>query len=374
MTGRFNHKRTVFWRPAHYLWLVIVITLAGAQRILAAYPQIAENIFARRIFRWISTPIGAAVSWLPFSLTEWVVVIGIPLAVLLLVIWLIRLIRLRDKGHKALILYRTVAWLSTTAFVLFMFLHGFNYARQPVAETFNLPVKARSVDMLSEMTIDLIKQANELRVQCEEDESGNFRLRYGIEGTLKSIWNAYDRASEDYPLLAGMPVRPKSVYLSQAWSYTGIAGMYMPLWVESNINVAVPEHDIPGTALHEIAHVRGFAREDEAGFLAFLTGQYSDNPDIVYSSTLDAAVRSLNALAGADAERYQTAAGLLSDAVRRDLSATNAFWKQFEGPIRETSTKVNNAYLQANLQTDGVRSYGRMLDLVLAWYDKEQSE
>ncbi len=63
------------------------------------------------------------------------------------------------------------------------------------------------------------------------------------------------------------------------------------------------------------------------------------------------------------------AAANLDEAVWRDFAAANAYWQQFEGPIRETSVQINHAYLQANLQHDGVKSYGRMLDLVLAWYE-----
>jgi 3-mercaptopyruvate sulfurtransferase SseA len=51
------------------------------------------------------------------------------------------------------------------------------------------------------------------------------------------------------------------------------------------------------------------------------------------------------------------------------LAAGAAYWKRFEGPVEQASTQINNAYLQANLQKDGVRSYGRMLDLVLAWHE-----
>ena len=39
----------------------------------------------------------------------------------------------------------------------------------------------------------------------------------------------------------------------------------------------------------------------------------------------------------------------------------------------EIHNKVNDAYLKANNQTDGVQSYGRMVDLLIAEYEKEKS-
>ncbi len=357
-----------FWRrPANTAWLAVVALLIAGQRLLAAYPAWTERVMSRHVFIWLAHPLATAASKLPVSLTELVVVLG-PLCLLLALVACLIRHRGRSKKQAAGSAYRWLAWLATASLALFMLLHGVNYARLPLADTFGLSVQKRSVDDLAALTSDLLDEANRLRAGCLEDEAGLFRLRLGLDQTLKTISASTRSAADDHPLLAGPDVRPKGVYLSRAWSHTGIAGLYMPLWVEANVNVAMPEHDIPDTALHEIAHTRGFAREDEANFLAFLAGRYSDNPDVVYSTTLGALVRSLNAMAQADRQRYETLAAGLSDGVRRDLAETARYWRQFEGPVRETATRVNHAYLQANLQTEGVRSYGQVLDLLLAWH------
>lgn len=363
--------KQILRQPSWYLWLVPLFAAFLAQRILVAYPGLVETIHARALFRWLSIPISRVTSLIPFSLTEAAVVLGIPLAVTLLIIWIVRLVKRPGKAVRIARLARTAAWTLSVAYLMFMLLHGLNYARLPVGQSFDLPVRERTAAELRETAAWLVDQTNRVRSLSEEDENGVFVLSPGIGATLKTAAAAYAAAADDYPLLAGPPIRPKGVFLSHYWSYTGITGVYMPFFVESNVNIDVPEHTIPETALHEIAHTRGFAREDEAGFLAFLTGIYSDNPDFAYSVLLGAALRSLNALGGIDAEGYQAVAAQLSDAVWRDLHAAGAYWKQFEGPVQEASTKVNDAYLQANLQEDGVRSYGRMVDLVLAWYEQQ---
>ena len=38
------------------------------------------------------------------------------------------------------------------------------------------------------------------------------------------------------------------------------------------------------------------------------------------------------------------------------------------------SNKINDTYLKANAQSDGVKSYGRMVDLLLAKYRKDQEK
>ena len=58
----------------------------------------------------------------------------------------------------------------------------------------------------------------------------------------------------------------------------------------------------------------------------------------------------------------------LDEKARNDLEENNVFWNRFEGKTAEVSTKVNDTYLKAHSQTDGVLSYGRMVDLMLADY------
>jgi hypothetical protein len=184
---------------------------------------------------------------------------------------------------------------------------------------------------------------------------------------------AYDAAEVDWPALRGHSIRPKGVLLSHYWSYTGITGVYNPFLVEANVNIDQPAYSLPDTIAHEVAHTRGFAREDEANFVAFLTGMYSQNSDYRYSVMLDTWIRITNRLYTADKEAYEQVASGLTDAMRRDLTAGSLYWKQFEGPVQEVSDQANNLYLQANMQSDGVASYGRMIDLVLAWFEVKQS-
>lgn len=356
--------------PSWYLWPVPGLVAFVAQRLLVDRPALVENVHTRRLFRCLSVPIGRLSSMVPFSITEWLLLIGVPLLLAGFIVWLVSLIRKRERrAARTGRLLKRLAWIISSLYLVFMLLHGLNYARQPAAVIFDLPVRERSAAELEAATNFLTLAASQLRADCSEDDQGVFVLDRGIDETLRTLSAAYDAAADRYPVLAGPPIRPKGVMLSHAWSYTGISGMYFPFLVEANVNIDMPHYQIPFTALHEIAHTRGFAREDEANFVAFLTGIADQRADIAYSAVVDAAGRALGALHDADQEAWERMAANLSEAVWRDFAAANAYWKQFEGPIRETSVQINHAYLQANLQQDGVKSYGRMLDLVLAWYD-----
>ena len=49
----------------------------------------------------------------------------------------------------------------------------------------------------------------------------------------------------------------------------------------------------------------------------------------------------------------------LPEQAKRDYRVSNRYWKQFETKVAEVSTSLNDHYLKANAQSDGVQSYGR---------------
>ena len=59
---------------------------------------------------------------------------------------------------------------------------------------------------------------------------------------------------------------------------------------------------------------------------------------------------------------------LLEPGIVKDLAENTAFWNRFDGKVAEAADRVNDAYLKINDQQDGVKSYGRVVDLMLAHY------
>ena len=72
-----------------------------------------------------------------------------------------------------------------------------------------------------------------------------------------------------------------------------------------------------------------------------------------------------NALYTADPARAAESYRLLCAEAQADLADNNAYWKQWEGPVRETGEKVYTTFLQGYGQTLGMRSYGACVDLLV---------
>ena len=93
-----------------------------------------------------------------------------------------------------------------------------------------------------------------------------------------------------------------------------------------------------------------------------------------YSGTLLALIYAGNALSEADPAAYAAVWAMYSPAVVADLRAYNAAWESYDGEAAEVHEQLNDAYLKANGQTEGVRSYGRMVDLLIAQMLQEEGE
>ena len=175
------------------------------------------------------------------------------------------------------------------------------------------------------------------------------------------------KLAEQYPVLdRPLYSPPKPVLASELMSCANIGGMFFPFTMESNINVDNPFFVVPWTMAHELAHQCGFMREDEANFIAYLACKESDDALMRYSGYLLAYDNAVSALRKVDPEAASAIGSGLSAAVRRDLAQRAEHWAQYEGPVQDVSNAANDTYLKANNQADGMRSYGRMVDLLLA--------
>ncbi len=351
----------------------VALVLAASLIILraAAFKNAAvADCYAEKIFSPLASFWSRLTSLVPVSLTECAAVFGTLAAVFLLIRGIARLvIRPAWRWQRAL---RAVLVISTAAlFMLSLFIafHGINYARSPLAETLGITVKERAAGELEQAVRQLAAAACEAREGLPEDENGVLRIDR-LSLLWKSSSEGWEKAGEKIPALRS-PIRPvpKGVILSHYWSYTHIVGLYMPLLAEVNVNIDQPAFAIPATAAHELAHARGFAREDDSTLAAYISCFCHPDPVWRYSGLISAWKLLSNRLYAEDRDRWSAAYADLSSAVRRDLGAERAYWKEFETPVASISTTVNDAYLKANQVKSGVKSYGQAADILLAYME-----
>ena len=357
-----KHKRP--WR--RITAAVILLLVSAVLMILSArVPDFAEW-YSEHIYPLAVNSIGRVSGTVPFSVSE----IGIYILLILFVATLIRMIArmASGKGSKAGLF---VSWISGVLLAagILAFLYtvccGINYHRRSFSEEEGIITYQYSADELKDICIWLTEEINSRADQVTRDED---RLLVLESSERDGAVEAMHRLSEEFPTLKGYYPQPKELLISEILSYQGLTGIYLPFTVEANYNGDMPAYDKPFTVCHELSHLRGFMEEQEANFIAFLACIGSERADFQYSGYLSGWVYCMNALYRADYESWQEVRGMLDEAAEPDLTANNEFWDRYEGTISETAERINDTYLKANGQADGVQSYNRMVDLIVAYF------
>ena len=350
------------------LFLILLLPLGILlTQVSRSFPNITEEFYSSFFYEIIANILSAITGSLPFSLAELML-----LSFVVFVLWYIlkTILDLYKSKNKKLKILKNFLLniLAAGGLIYFSFqlLWGFNYQRLTLDKIFQLPVRKSSSNELYELCQRLIKTSNILRERIDEDQFGVMELPYDRNHILKTAQLGYDKASLQYAKLKGNYGTPKGLLLSTPMCYTGITGFYFPFTNEANVNMAEPVSFLPFTTAHEMAHQRGFAKEDEANFIAYIA--CINHPDInfKYSGTLSALSYSLNALGRSDNDAYKILFSTCSNGVINDLRYNQEFWKKYSGPIEKVQDKINDTYLKSQSQKSGTKSYGAMVDLLLA--------
>lgn len=350
------------------IWLLPGILFYAFFRLSFLWPGFTESVYSRGIFRVLNQGLSIITGWMPFSFGE-ILLYAFALFVIIHIIVMIVHAVLAKKAWWYVLLRRAIALLGVASFIyaLFVGLWGFNYARLPLGESLGLDTSPATVQELYATCEALISQANALRAAVPQDASGVFSPAETKEAIMKNVSAYYNRAASlsGYGWLSGSFGRTKPVLYSIGLSYSHINGIYFPFTGEANVNADIPMLFFASSCNHEAAHQRGFAREDEANFLSYYVCSYSDDASVRYSGTILALVHAMNQLYDADSDKYFELRKTYSEGVSRDLADNTAYWQRFETPVGEAVQEVNNTFLKANMQEDGVKSYGRMVDLLI---------
>lgn len=316
--------------------------------------------YARWVYPVLVHILGRVFGWFPFSVAEF----GLYGLMLLCIVY-----GVRHRREPVRLLSRT---LNLCGILLFLYTCncGINYYAAPFSGYAGLKTETYTKEELAELCEYLVEKVNETATSETSYRSGG-SSRSGLES--RRDWRTeavrvMGAVGETYPVLGGFYPKPKEVTVSWILSVQQLCGIYSPFTVEANFNGSMPDYNIPHTLCHELSHLKGFMREDEANFIGYLACLASDKQMFRYSGYLTGWVYAGNALARADWEAYRALYEQLCGQAKEDLAENNAFWDRYEGKVAEVSNQMNDVYLKANRQEDGVKSYGRMVDLMLEDY------
>lgn len=356
-------------RAAPWIASLLLPSAYGISRLAGLNPGAVERLYAGRIF----PPLSRLISWparlLPWSLGELILILVLA-GLALSLAGLLRALVAGTPGLMMMLLRRVggLAALAGLLYASFVALWGLNYQRPPIAATLSWPSETPTADELQGLCEELALEANQLREELPSDGRGVLRVDWRM---------VLDRRNDGYEQLHGalapvlpaalhLPSRPKIAIFSSLMSRSLTYGMYIPWTGEALLNGSTPPPALAFSVCHEMAHQHGVAREDEANFIGYLACQRHPDPLFRYSGARAALGEALAQLRAARPDGWKAIRASLGPGVLADEAAESAWLHEHQGRFSQVQGRVYDGYLKSQGQLDGTRSYGRVVDLLIA--------
>ena len=353
-----------------------LVVLLTALALCAFFETVRRDPYAIEFYLPYKTMMDIkAIIFMPFhsvyiSFAELILYAAVMFVVFSLAYFVVCFIRTRKKGRFTLNFIVIMLALVLCVRVFFLVFCGVDYNRESVAQKMALDVRPQSVQVLYDTTVYVQGMLNEAAGKVERDEDGLFSPSRTIDEMLISAQDVFDRYVLGTSVVSGAFSPPKAVQSSEIMNRLMISGFYFPYTGEANVNVAEGYLYLPYTACHEKAHQCGVMREDEASFVSYLACMKSNDADFRYSALVKAYISLSNELYYTDRELYFEMSKSLDIRVIYDLEKYREHINEYAGGIAVLSENVNDTYLKAQGQSDGVESYGGLADLIIAYYIK----
>ena len=356
---------------------VAMLVVTGLMLVFNAVSWISTpltDMYSQRIFPAVSQLFSSLTGILPFSLGEIMIGVGILLVIAAPCIFIPLIIRKNSRLVKRFgVIYGWILIfiLVTETLNCFVLYHttefSERYHNSAGAEGF-------TVSELTALCEETVRHANKLAPLVKRDETGRMVVP---ENMAQLAEDAMNRLAEEYPPLAGEYPEPKRIKMSMLMTQLDLQGIYFPFSLEANYNSDLSPARVPCTVMHELSHLKGYIREDEACFIAYRACLESESLEVQYSGYISA----MNYLFSAVSKNVSEAEinrlrGLISAQVRADNTFVSAeFMQQVEEKaviptktVKKVSAKAMDTTLKLNGISDGKKSYGRMVNLLLEYH------
>ena len=356
-------ERLIQWLKQIPIWVWVVWILFALTAIVHFFSFLSPA-FADGVSGSVGYVLRAALGYLtavfPFSLAE-IILLALPIEIPLVIL----LVRRRLKKCSPIRIVSGFLSFLPILYILFVFSLGVGYGASSLDEKMNLSVD----DEITET--DLFATAEWLARQAEKELAqlrGSEMPVYNEREMNEALIRAYDALAEEYDFIKSFSVGVKPILLSQPMAYTGISGIYSFFTGEANLNTSYPQYSDFFTAAHEMAHARGFSRENEANFVAFLVLSASEDPYLRYAGYANLLQYVLSALSRTDDGAFVTLYTSLPVELKAEYKAYYEYiYTIDDSVVREISDAVNDAYLKG-VGGEGVISYGMVVTLAVSFY------
>jgi hypothetical protein len=334
----------------------LLVLVAGAAALLPRPEAAIERLYGRALYPAMQAALTGASNRLPIAVFD--VVLVCALAVLLW--WWWRAIsalwrrRLWAPSGRAAVATLTLA---AGLYLWFLAAWGLNYARPPMDARLALPPGAPTAAEVETLLGEAVTAANAWYAHSRGDSFVPYRAEADVARALHAVEAGHGRPR---PTVSGTP---KPTVLAPYFRMAGVDGLTAPFALETLLNPDLTAPERPFVLAHEWAHLSGYAAEADANFMAWLvTQEPGASPRTAYSGWLFV-VSEASRQVPAAARRASLAA--LGSGPRQDLADIAARTASRVDLVERVGWRVYDSYLRSQGVEEGVRSYSRVVELIV---------
>ncbi|MDE5583944.1 MAG: DUF3810 domain-containing protein [Ruminococcus sp.] len=352
--------------------------LMALLNVIARLSTPFADFYVARIFPVITNTFSFISGIFPFSVGEIMIIlaiilvaVGIPLAVILLILG--KNFRKKTLSTACCVYLSVFTYILTTETMNCFIM----YQCTPFSEKY-LSHSGHTRSQLKDLYTLLIDEVNALAEEVDRDNNNCFVYNGDVNSEARK---SMKKAGETFSQLKGYYPKAKPIQFSYFMSQSHLSGIYFPFSLESNYNTDMISSELPETVCHELAHLKGFIQEDEANFISFFaTTHCSDDINFQYSGYIEALEYVHNQIY----ENNMTDAYYLTDRISEKVRGDwfkflpDTYWEDNAEkeviPTEKVSTVSTTAIdtnIKMNGRTEGIESYSLMVELLLDFYYPE---
>jgi hypothetical protein len=340
----------------------IIALLLIPQVLILSYfknnPRIVEEYYSEFIYQYIFKFYSMLFSGFSIAIGDLLLL----LALISSIIYFIFFFRFKINDF-----INVFAVISITIF-LFYSLWGLNYFKTPLLSKLDIgEIKYESL----QTTLDrLIDDANEAHLLLGDEDSTLENLEFDKEKIISEL--KLDNIKK-FDKISTTKFAKKSI-IPKIFLYQGVSGYINPFTLEAIVVEEIPSIDFSITVLHEQAHQLGYAAEEDANFLAFISSINNQDPLIKYSGYVFGLSYLLNEIQINHNDDLSSFTDKINSGIIEDINSRRKFWQKYSNNIINSLQNIlYDFYLKSNNQKAGIASYSRIVNHIINYYENDRS-
>ena len=377
-TFRLNRVK---WR--HWLLLVLLLLVTLAKMI-----PLWGFIYTTRIYPIIGTLLSPISGFFPFAVGD----IFIALSIAWVIFYPIYEIGLRKKlarryfflaakrgcYPKKKVVFGRVAEYLLWVYAWFYIAWGLNYSQPNIYDRIGMKPVEVSEAKFKAFAYQYADSLNALSIS-EKSFFSDSIVDDGLKNRVRdAVLNEYNKIGYKEGINAPFNQHPhaKTMLFTPLSSMSGVTGSMGPFFCEFTLNGDILPHDYPATYAHEFAHFLGVANEGEANFYCYIVCTASADKQVRFSGYYHIFFHVLNnvfdILGEKEGEKFLKH---IRPEIIQLAKSDRRYWLGKRCKALDAAQDfIFELYLKGNHVAEGRKSYSGVIDLILAWEEKKNTQ